>query len=155
MPPKKQRQPSEGITQSGSFGPAAEMAAEARDRELSIQPLRPALSQEAARIPVARGYIVFHINETARLDKPATVDAITYEPSSVADVLPELAPPAPPPAPAEPPRFTERWFTVELDPLWQQRLATLATHQGVTPAAYLETLIRRAWVALPTQKATP
>lgn len=161
----KRKRENDGVTLSGSHGPAAEMAAEAREREQrtnasqAFPALRPACSVEVARLPVARGYVVCHVNETARLDQPAAIQALTFEPS--VEEAPQhnsgAASPQPEPNPiAQLGRVkTDRWFTAELDPLWRDRLAKLAEHQGVSISAYLEQLIRRAWVALPTQQKGP
>lgn len=41
---------------------------------------------------------------------------------------------------------------LHLDPLWTSRLSAMAEAANQTPRQYLETLVRRAWVAMPSGK---
>lgn len=66
-----------------------------------------------------------------------------------------IIPPAPRPTLPGPmgailPSSDER--VVELAPMWRDRLRKMADAAGTTPAEYLETLIRRAWVSMPLAK---
>lgn len=40
----------------------------------------------------------------------------------------------------------------DLEPIWMERLTTMSAAAGKTPAAYLETLLRRAWCSMPLEK---
>lgn len=43
----------------------------------------------------------------------------------------------------------QQWFTMTLDAQWTERLERLAQPTGMTPQAFMQTLLRRAWASLP------
>lgn len=59
---------------------------------------------------------------------------------------PAVAEQPPQPKPEPPPS------TVPLDPIWRKRLDTMASLVGASPQKYLETLLARAWSAVPLGK---
>lgn len=46
-------------------------------------------------------------------------------------------------------------LSFKLEPLWVERLEKMATKAAMTPHAYLELLLRRAWCSMPSRDRTP
>ncbi len=131
--------PGAGVTQSGSFGPAAELAAQARDAEREPDFAGPDGPARFSRRPGVHA------------DVEAPADAATGQPA--ASTLP--SPAELPPLSAGLAVRLAKHCAVQLDPMWFERLQKLADRAGLDPSRFVEELIKQKWVLGPMAHPAP